>query len=111
VLQGNWNWRWGVKSSILTVNRDRTSADSIAQVTVYPFVWSLFRRSLRMFPVRGYDTKTIYMNRALGLGGLCQHNFEHNDRQIDVNVIEHINGSVWEHNGSETPMYSDINLR
>ena len=23
-----------------------------------------------------------------------------NDRQIDVSVIEHINGSVWEHSGS-----------
>jgi len=36
---------------------------------------------------------------TVGLGGLFQHNFEHNGSQIGVSMIEH-NGSVSEHNGS-----------
>jgi len=35
----------GSKIKHLDCIRDRTSTESIAQVTVYPFVWSLFRRT------------------------------------------------------------------
>ena len=43
----------------------------------------------------GHLRRLWYANRPthlpLGLGGICWHNFEHNERQIDVGIIEHKN--------------------